>query len=296
MANRFGIDLGEVYRTAEAVKGARNVNTLNKMKIDEAQYAIDQRPILEQQKKNLMSVRGEAASGSQEAMQKLFTLDPQIGNTLDAIYKMDEKQREQAKKRVEEMGQVAAVVLQQPTPEARAQTYAKLYQAMPKSVQQKLSPQYNEGQMTLALAKATPLATYLENPVKVEVGGEDRLYKAGREIDRAKTPVDPSKAQGSGSGSAGLKSGDESLMFKQTVEALGGIFDEQGNITALDPAIRPKIQGIAAEATRIYMAESGISRTEAVKRALKKFGEQVPDAPMPDPRDPQNIRNYLLSQ
>lgn len=293
MADRFGIDLGQVFSTVEAVEGARANNRLRNLNIKEAEYQRDQRPIEAAKQKNILNLRQKAAGGSQDAVQKLFGLDENIGPTLDAIYKMDEKQREQAKRRVNELGQVAATVLQQKTPEEKQLTYARLRSAMGPDLQSKFPEQYNEGFLSLALAKATPLEKYMENPVKIDDSQYVNTYQAGRKIDSVKKPPEQGK---NASGSGNLKSADESLIFRQVGEVFGGVFDKEGRLIQLDPKVRSKVQGITAEAANIYMQTPNITRSEAVKQALQTFNESVPNAPAANAADPQNILQFMQRQ
>ena len=134
----------------------------------------------------------------------------------------------------------------------------------------------------------------LAQPKSLRVGGEDVVYRGGQEIERAPRPVKSTAKTGSGSGGGELKTADENLMYRQSVELLGGLFDQSGNITKLDPQLRNKVQGIAAEAAKIWKETKNISRTEAVKRSAKKFGINVADySPSPESNnnnDPLGIR------
>ena len=81
-------------------------------------------------------------------------------------------------------------------------------------------------------------------------------------------------------------------MYKQSVELLGGIYDQDGKITMLDHDGRNKAQAIATEATKIWQREGG-TRTDAVAKAARKFGLDIKKPPVANPADPNNIRNFL---
>jgi len=290
-ANQYGIDLGEIYRTQAAVEGARTRNKLSGLQLGEMEREIAERPAKEAaalERKNLLSgLRQKAVGGDVSAQQQLLALDPEGGATfIDAVAKMDDRKLKATQRSVDEMGQLAGYVLQGKTPEEQARRYQLMYQGVSPEVQSKLPEQYDPQFMELSLSKAMAMDKLLENPKAIQVGGEDVVYKAGREVERKTRPV---KASGTGSDGGGVKSADESLMYRQSVELLGGLFDQAGNITNLDPTVRNKVQGIATEATNIFR-EGGVTRSQAVKQAAQKFGLEVPDAGSTVDNDPLGIR------
>ncbi|QZI87777.1 hypothetical protein PODOV050v2_p0012 [Vibrio phage 66E30.1] len=290
-ANQFGIDLGDLYRTTEAVKGARTQNRLSQLQLDETEREIAERPAKEAaatERKNLLTgLRQKAVGGDVSAQQQLLALDPEGGATfIDAVTKMDDRKLKATQRSVDEMGQLAGYVLQGKTPEEQARRYQLMYQGVSPEVQSKLPEAYDPQFMELSLSKAMAMDKLLENPKAIQVGGEDVVYKAGREVERKTRPV---KTSGTGSDGGGIKSADESLMYRQSVELLGGLFDQAGNITNLDPTVRNKVQGIATEATNIFR-EGGVTRSQAVKQAAQKFGLEVPDAGSTVDNDPLGIR------
>lgn len=290
-ANQYGIDLGDLYRTTEAVKGARTQNRLSQLQLDETEREIAERPAKEAaatERKNLLTgLRQKAVGGDVSAQQQLLALDPEGGATfIDAVTKMDDRKLKATQRSVDEMGQLAGYVLQGKTPEEQARRYQLMYQGVSPEVQSKLPEQYDPQFMELSLSKAMAMDKLLENPKAIQVGGEDVVYKAGREVERKTRPV---KTSGTGSDGGGVKSADESLMYRQSVELLGGLFDQAGNITNLDPTVRNKVQGIATEATNIFR-KGGVTRSQAVKQAAQKFGLEVPDAGSTVDNDPLGIR------
>jgi len=290
-ANQYGIDLGEIYRTQAAVEGARTRNKLSGLQLGELEREISERPAKEAaalERKNLLTgLRQKAVGGDVSAQQQLLALDPEGGATfIDAVTKMDDRQLKATQRSVDEMGQLAGYVLQGKTPEEQDRRYQLMYQGVSPEVQSKLPEQYDPQFMELSLSKAMAMDKLLENPKAIQVGGEDVVYKAGREVERKTRPVKTSSA---GSDGGGVKSADESLMYRQSVELLGGLFDQAGNITNLDPTVRNKVQGIATEATKIFR-EGGVTRSQAVKQAAQKFGLEVPDAGSTVDNDPLGIR------
>ena len=279
-ANQYGIDLGQIYRTTEAVKGARTQNQLSQLKLDEAEREIAERPAKEARKNMLTGLRQKAVGGDVSAQQQLLALDPEGGATfIDAVTKMDDRKIKATQRSVDEMGQLAGYVLQGKTPEEQARRYKLMYQGVSPEVQSKLPESYDPQFAEMSLAKAMAMDKLLENPKSIQVGGQDVVYKAGREIERKTRPVKPSGtgSNGGGGDGGGVKSTDESLIYRQSVELLGGLFDQDGNITNLDPQTRNKVQGIATEASKIFSG-GGVTRSQAVKQAAKMFGLEVPDA------------------
>jgi hypothetical protein len=288
-ANQYGIDLGELYRTQAAVEGARTQNKLSGLKLSEMEREIAERPAKQKaalERKNMLTgLRKKAVGGDVSAQQQLLALDPEGGATfIDAVTKMDDRKLKATQRSVDEMGQLAGYVLQGKTPEEQSRRYQLMYQGVSPEVQSKLPEAYDPQFMELSLSKAMAMDKLLENPKSIQVGGEDVVYKGGREIGRGTRPVKTSDGQG------GLKSGDESLMYRQSAELLGGLFDQAGNITNLDPTVRNKVQGIATEATNIFR-QGGVTRTQAVKMAAQKFGLNVQEpGSTVDNNDPLGIR------
>ena len=252
MANAFGIDLGQVYRTAEAVKGAR------------------------QRGNALSELRRKASTGDQEAMQQLNAFDPEEAKKmLESLSKMDERQRKQAQENIDAVGKMSAYVLQSKNPE---QAYQLARQSVSPELAAKMPEQYDPNFLQMQLARARQVDELLQNPERVTFGTEDRLYKDGRVIERTTSSRQTSRqnALTRASGDGGLKSADESLMYRQAGELLGGLFDQQGNLQNLDPATRGKVQSIATEAAKIY-SQGGVTRSQAVTQAARKLGIQVQD-------------------
>jgi hypothetical protein len=277
-ANQYGIDMADIYRTTTAVKGARTQNALSNLKLQEQERVIAERPEKERlaaERQNMLTgLRGKAVAGDVSAQQQLLAVDPEGGaKFMQAVGSMDQTQLDNAKRSVDEMGKLSAFVIQSKDPQ-------KAYQTMRAGVspeaQAKLPEQYDPEFMQMSLTKSMAMDKILENPKSISVGTEDVVYQRGQEIERSAKPVKDGKGGKGGKGGGGLKSADESLMYKQSVELLGGIFDEAGNITNLDPTTRNKVQRIATEAANEFVRRGDITRTEAVTRAAKKFGMSIP--------------------
>lgn len=294
-ANQYGIDMADIFRTTAAVKGARTANKLSQLKLSEAERLEAERPGKEKEaleRKNILTgLREKSAGGDVSAQQQLLALDPEGGPSfIDAVSKMDERQIEATQKTVDEIGNLAGYVLQGATPEEQQRRFDLVRASASPAVQEKLPQTFDPGFMELSLSKAMSMDKILENPKVLQIGDEDVVFKGGREVERKTRPVKPAKG-----GDAGPKSADESLMYRQSAELLGGIFDQAGNITNLDPSVKGRVQSIATEATKIWKKDRSKTRSEAVQEAARKFGVEMPAAAPGQQADPQNIRNYLLN-
>lgn len=268
-ANRFGIDVSSLYRDQENIKGARTRNKMASLQLSEAEREIEQRPIREDtaQKRNIMltDLRQKAVGGDDNASRQYLAVggDPSF---LEAVGKMDDKQREESKRAIDEKGRMLATV-KNAAPERQEELYQQMLSMLPDESKTNMPKQYDSNFVDLSLTKMITMDKILENPKAVQIGGEDILFKQGKEIERKTRPVK--------TGSGDLKSGDESLMYRQAAELLGGMFDQAGNLQALDPETRTKAQAIATEATNLFRA-GGITRTQAVANAAAKYGIEMP--------------------
>ena len=286
-ANRFGIDVSQLYRDKENIEGARTRNKMATLQLGEAEREIEQRPIREAENKKrnamLTDVRSQAATGDDNAQRQLLAIDPEGGASfIKAVGAMDDRKLKAAQSKVDEMGQMAATVINA-KPEKQARLYQQMLSTLPPESIAKMPKDLDLNFLEVSLSKAMAMDKILENPKAIRVGNEDVVYQRGQEIERGKVP----EKSGSGPGDGSLKSGDESLMYRQAAELLGGMFDAAGNLQALDPETRTKAQAIATEATNLFRA-GGITRTQSVADAAAKYGIEMPGQ-MSD-NDPLGLR------
>lgn len=272
MANQYGIDLGEVYRTAEAVKGSRETRENNALLM---KWKVEDRAKESAKASKLNELRGAAATGDRKALVNLVTLDPEEGKkVIEAFSQMDESQRAQIKDNVDKVGRMAAFVLQSQDPEG---AYQRVLQLLPPEMAAQAPKQYDPQFVQLQLAQAQEMDDLLQNPELITVGTTDRLYRHGKELERTQSNA-LLKAQEKANGEGGVKSADESLIYRQAAELMGGVFDQQGNLQNLDPDTRGKVQAIATEGARIYQQSGGkITRSEAATQAARKLGIKISD-------------------
>lgn len=294
-ATRFGINMGEILRDIESVKSTRTANRLAALQLGEAERIEARRPEQErqqQEQQNLLTgLRTRAVAGDKEAMQQLLVEGESA--FIEAVGKMSDRQKEMARQNVDQIGKMSVYVLRGKSPEEQERRYSLMRDNLESATRARLPENYDPGFMEMSLSKATSMDQILEAPTVRTIGGEDVAYRGGREIERKTVPVKAGAGAGAGTG---LKSADESLMYRQAGELLGGIRDQDGKFTNLDPGTRNLVQSITTEAANIFAREGNITRSEAVKRAAKAFGVRVREVPPANPEDPQTIKDYLLKR
>lgn len=301
-ANQYGIDLGQLYSTKEAVEGARTQNRLSELRLGEAERQVAERPKKEaaaKNRKNLMAEYTEGAlSGDGDSLNKLYALDVDTAaKVADRVDSMSEKEKEQAKANRKEIAQMSAWIASAETPEEARKNFDVVVSNMPEETQEKMLQEVErfDGDVkryaTYSLARVKDIDTIFDNPKVARVGNEDVVYKGGREIERKKRPEKDA-------GKDGVKTSEENLMYKQAIAYFGGYVDPRTNkITGVTQNQIPRAQAIAAEATKIYK-NGNVGRSEAVELAAEKYGIQpanqkgAPPQQQPgfDPNDPLGLR------
>jgi len=303
MADRYGINMAQALSDAESIKGSRTRNEMAGMELDTARRLEAERPERERQQRErqnmLAGLRTKGAGGDVAAQQQLLAMDPEgAPQFLDAVSKMEAKELENTKRNVENMGKGASYVLSAKNPQEAQRRYSMWRDSVPEEQKNRMPEQFDPQLTELALSKAMTMDQVLQNPKSITVGGQDVVYQGGREIERQNKPVKPG-AGGSGAGAGGLKAGDESLIYKQSAELLGGVFDDKGNIINLDPETRNKVQAIATRASNLFASRDNITRAESVKIAAQESGlniEALGPKPVTPPGgnvDPNDIRKFL---
>lgn len=280
----YGVDVGRAYAQAENIKGARTQNKLNALRLKQAERQEQQAPEMQKRQNALTGLRQKAATGDADSQRQLLALDPEGGaKFIDAVSKMDKSQLDRTKNTVDEIGRMSATVLNA-KPERQATLYQQMLSMLPDDARSKMPSEFDPDFMQLSLSKATAMDKILENPKAIRLGDQDVVYKQGREIGRAKRE----EPKASGSNALNIKSADESLMYRQAAELMGGMFKEdprtgEVRLTAMDPKLRSKVQEIASLATDIFKT-GGVTRTQAVTQAAEEVQNQT------DNNDPFGIR------
>jgi len=274
MANQFGIDLGQMYRTSEAIKGSRQTRKSNELTM---QLEKKDRESARQRGQTLNQLRSRVAAGGDDgetAERELIAFAPEEATKLQEAFKnMDDRQRTEMEDKVETLGRIAAFVMDGGTPEEQNQRYQRARTNMSPEIAANMPEEYDPNFVQMGLARARELDDMLKNPEKITFGGKDRLYKDGNMLEST-TSNAFLKGQAGGSGSD-FKSSDESLMFRQAGELLGGIFDQQGNLQNLDPDQRSKVQAITTRAAQLFRDGETGTRSQSVTEAARQLGISV---------------------
>lgn len=327
MANQYGIDMASIYSNVENIKGQRMQNAARQQGLDKYEQDREREGSIEALKmqalngnpealnilasqdsagasqiSNILSTRkaedqGEqdqiaadnkgkqlnifrrhVVSGAEGAEADLIAIDPENGpKFVESIGKMNDRKKAAVKASVEEIGQISAYVLGATDEKEAQRRWSMAMNGLSPEAKKNAPKTYNQNWLKLQMAKAQTMTQILEG-------------QKTKAIEEEK-PFIP-------------KSADESLIYRQSVELLGGMMDADGNISALDPTIRPKVQAIAVEATKIYTAGKGsITRSDSVSQAASKFGVTMPQsgAGTPPPvqqgsNDPANIMQFMQNQ
>jgi hypothetical protein len=274
MANQFGIDMGQVYKTTEAVKGSRQTRKANALAMD---WKKEDRESARQRSQTINQLRAKVAAGGEEGKQaerQLIAFAPEEATKVqEAFANMDERQRKQASENVETLGRVSTFILEGQTVEEQSQRYQRARANLAPEIVANMPEEYDPNFVQIGLARARELDDLLENPEQITFGNEDRLYKDGRLIESTDSNA-LLKQQAGGSGSD-FKSSDENLMFRQAAELLGGFFDQQGNLQNLDPEKRSRVQAITTRAAELFQSGETRTRSQAVTEAARQLGISV---------------------
>lgn len=277
MANQFGIDMGQVYRTTEAVKGSRQQRKSNELQLD---WKKEDRESARQRTQTLNQLRSRVGAGGEDGRQaerELISIAPEeAAQVQEAFSNMDERERKQMAERVETLGRMNAFILQGGTQEEQQRRYQTARQNVGPELAAKMPEEYDPNFVQMGLARARELDDLLQNPDKITFGGEDRLYKDGQLVES--TTSNALLKQQAGGSDGGMKSSDESLMYRQVAAMYGGIVDPKTNqIRNLTRSQAGKVQAISSEAARLFQTGEATTRSGAVAMAARKLGIEVRD-------------------
>jgi len=277
MANQFGIDMGQVYRTTEAVKGSRQQRKANALALD---WKKEDRESARQRGQTLNQLRSRVAAGGEDGRQaerELIAFAPEEAvKVQEAFSNMDERQRKQAEESIETLGRASAFILEGGTPEEQAQRYQRARQNVAPEIAAQMPEEYDPNFVMMGLAQARELDDMLKNPEKITFGGEDRLYKDGQQIESTTSNALLRKQAGGGDGR--MKPSDTNAIYRQAAAFFGGIADPvTGQMKNILQSDVPKAQAIAAEASRLFRTGEANDHSEAVSMAARQLGISVRD-------------------
>jgi hypothetical protein len=272
MASPLGIDLGNAYRTAEAIKQSKFLRGVQEADMERSGKARE--------------AAAAFVGGDNAAYGTLMTLDPKMANEIITGFNALDKAGKDAKAaEVDAIGSLAAGILSAPDP---AKAYAQTISELPEAERGKFPPTYDENWVKAKLAQATEISDIFDKINGDAEYARDRTDKATDTataqqnalelVDaNANADIKVNVAKNVAEGGGTIESADSSLLFRMSAELLGGVFDQQGNLTTLDPNARAKAQEIATRASKYF---GTMSHAEAVKKAAQELGISFPgDAP-----------------
>lgn len=305
-ANALGIDVGEVYRTVEAVKASRAARELENRKYQNA---------LSTQAAVSKAVEGGAQDPA--SMAALVALNPEAAKTLTETYKaMDERSRATERDRLDKIGTVAGGILQAEDP---AKTYEAVRSSDPE-LAKLMPPEFSADWVKVQLARATETdklydaidgdrvaqrdqqnklvlqddaqaATASEGDKNrannLAIKADEKQFKINQDATAFKNDLVKieAKAKAEGLGKNQIEAKDTAPIYKMALELLGGVFDVNGNLQVTDPELPSKAQAIAARASKLWL-EGAESHAAAVQAAAKELGVNQPAAAPEAPADP----------
>lgn len=291
-ANALGIDVGEVYRTVEAVKASRAARDLEERKLQNTLAT--------------QAALSRVASGDMNdprAMAQLVALNPEAAKTLTETYTaMDERARKQERDRIEQIGSVAGAILQATDPEAAYKSVRASNPELAKIMPENYDPEYVKVQMARAL-EADKIFDSIDSEKKAErtfanqltlqddaqaataaegeknranalaIKDQERQFTLNRDATAFKNDLVKieAKAKAEGLGKNQIEAKDTAPIYKMALELLGGVFDVNGNLQVTDPQLPAKAQEIAARASKLWL-EGAESHAAAVQAAAKQLG------------------------
>lgn len=265
MATQYGIDLGQVYRTTEAVKGSRQQRDIrNKL----MRWKTADRELATARTEKLSGLKQDVATGQEGAMQALTLFDAtEAKDITDALASADKNKREQMLHQIDMTG--------------RALT----------SVRDAKDPVAQYGRMKKYLSSQDPEAAKnmpeLSNP-------DDILGFVEFGLGRAMQVEDYIKTKPEGEGGWAPKTADDNQAYRAVVQAMTGLDINKPDAEAtysskFDQGYRDNVLSIAARASEL-MREKGLNPNSAADAARKEAGKKGGEKPS------SKDRNRLLQQ
>ncbi len=292
-ANRFGIDLGDIYARSENVKSQRINNELARMKMDAyTQNREDQRSEKEratQRNALMVPIRQQAAEGNEDARARLMALDPENGPAfVEKLGKIDKKELENLQQSFEIIGSNAAAILREQDPEVQLSMYQDWYNGAPKALRARMPKTNVRKFLEKSLAQVTAMDELTSEVKSVRFGGEDILYKGNREIGRATRPISSKSGK---AGDSSVSDTEIKTMGKLITQAYGGKFvrTPEGDLvfTGLDDTQNRKAMAALTRAVELRNEMGPGSQAKASQMAMEEFGTEFPSPGRPDAKKPK---------
>jgi hypothetical protein len=270
MANALGIDLGEVYRTVEAVKTSRAARGAN-----EAATA----------KTNAISQAAAVADPSKpETMAPLIALDPKMANDITTAYTaMDEAARTAAKTQTEQLGQLAYSVQSAPDPAA---AYATILEALKPEERAGMPETYDPNWVTLQLARAREIDSIYDaidaeaDDARTQTNAlalDDHQLQNDITLEGVKSDnaIRKSVADAEAEGAGGVDTAGSNAVARVVAGFFGGTYGPDGTFGGMDKETAAKSLEVAAKAETLMKETPGLAINEAVQKAAEELGYQI---------------------
>lgn len=287
MASALGIDMGNVYRTVEAVKASRATRG--------AQETANQNAMATQAATQTAAANVIANPTDPKAAAALAVLNPDMAKTLTETFTAaDEAQRAELDRQNDALARAAASVLQADDPAA---AYTTMLSQLPPEARSALPATFDANFLNLQIARATAIDDLYESINSKATAETERANELADQATEqtnaialenvksdnniretvAKTEAELAAEQAAG-GAAVLESADANALNKYAIQLLGGTFDQNGNLQTLDPNLRARAQAIATKAEALMTGPQKLGHNAAVQAAAQALGIQFPGA------------------
>lgn len=271
MADQYGFSLGQVMRDAEAIKGARQTNELNRMKLDAAKAS---------QKTNalLRPLRQKAVGGDSEALQQVLALDPKGGAEFaSAVQNAKRDELETLESQIDYMGNQAAGILQtlDKDPEQAMESYKNWYRSAPANIRKEMPTSNIKAWLQDAIGKATAMDRYVSEIKVSKFGGEDVMTKGGQIIERTKRPKTKAEID-----AMGVPDKEIRTMANIISSTYGGEWvtgpDGESRFVGLSDEQNKKAMAALVRAVDLRNEIGPGSQAKAAQQAMQELGESFP--------------------
>ena len=289
MADEFGFNMGNVLRN----QGQRQQNEMYKQKNELGRMEIDAYKAQSKNAPMVNQLKLNAAGGNVDAQKQYLALDPVNGPAfIEALNKMDAQQKEATQLKVNQMGQQFVRIQQEPKPENRVRMYVELVSQLPEERRAQVPSEYNPDFVELQIAKLKTVDQLIKSPDVKQVGGQDRVYKDGKEIDRATRPVKLSKEDRPKT----LKASDEAQLYKQLAAVESGFLDPVTNeMSGWTTDGQKRTAARMDQALKLWKKKPDMLLGEVAAEVMRGSGVNLlTPAQMTDPKDPAAIGEFLL--
>lgn len=289
----------ETFSLAESMAGAAAMG--------ETRMALREYGEKKKKEDAIKAARTEAVDGTPDSIKTLMKLDPEEGaNLIDALSRMDERQRKNVKFGAERTAKQMLWVEQGANDEEKASRWDQVVDHMVNNLGQKDAAKwkgkYSPAQSQRFIMKAMTVDHINEQfafgQVKVGMEGGKPVYfmtnKAGQV--RVAEKVKPTEKMVEGAPTKAdkfkFKASDANSIRAAAAGLYGGTWSpETGRVMGVDKESTAKVLSISERAAKLYReAEGSISHDEAAAQAARELGIQIQKLA------PRSIKDFLAEQ